>query len=244
LIAVKLEGVYTVYEGEKKPAIKNVNLKVERGEAVVVVGPNGAGKTTLLETINGLLKPVRGEVRVFGVNAVEKGREVRKRIGYVPQELFSSPSTPYLVEQVVVMGRYGRIGFFRGVSKEDWEKARWAMELVGILDLAKRPVGKLSGGQQQKVMIARALAKEPDLLLMDEAFSNLDANSRRDIIREILELKRKGLTVITVTHDIASIPREFNRGVLMDKGRIIADKSLNMLLSSREFKEVYGFKVS
>ena len=221
---VRLESVSTVYEGERRPAIKGVNLTVRKNELVYVVGPNAAGKTTLLETINGLLPLFKGEISVFGFDVQTHGRLVRCGIGYVPQDFMVKPGEPYKALDVVLMGRYGRIGILHRPEEEDREKAVKAMGLLGVEELANRPMGKLSGGQQQKVMIARAIAKEPRVLLLDEPFSNLDPESREKVPSLIRCLhEENGLTTLIVTHDIHNMMKECRRVVIMSNGRILVD---------------------
>lgn len=221
---IKLEDVSTVYEGAKRTAIKNVNLTVKKNELVYIVGPNAAGKTTLLETINGMLPTFKGKVTVFGLNVQNHGKQVRCNIGYVPQDFMVKPGEPYTALDVVLMGRYGQIGFLNHTSEEDKAQALDAMKQIGIEQLAGRPMGKLSGGQQQKVMLARALAKNPRILLLDEPFSNLDPDSRGQIPLLITKLhKEKDLTTLIVTHDIHHMPDECTRVIVVSNGRITFD---------------------
>ncbi len=221
---IKLEGVSTVYEGESRPAIKGINLTVKRNELVYVVGPNASGKTTLLETINGLLPPFNGKVSVFGLDVQSNGRKVRCQIGYVPQDFMVKPGEPYTALDVVLMGRYGQIGFLHHPEEKDKKKALEAMKLIGIQELADRPMGKLSGGQQQKVMLARALAKNPKILLLDEPFSNLDPDSRGQIPSLITKLhKEKDLTTLIVTHDIHHMLDNCTRVIVVTGGKVTFD---------------------
>ncbi|KYH42842.1 MAG: (zinc) transport protein(ABC transporter, ATP-binding protein) [Candidatus Bathyarchaeota archaeon B63] len=221
---VELYNVDTIYEGEALPAIKDINLEVSRGEFVTVIGPNGSGKTTLLETVNGLQKVTRGKVIVMGQDMSHNSLKVRKEIGYVPQDFISDPSVPFIVRDVVLMGRYGKIGVMRRPNEEDIKIAEEAMRIIGIEEFADRPIGKLSGGEQQKVMIARAIAQEPKLLLLDEPFSNLDIDSKRRISDILCRLHdENGLTTLMVTHDLLSIPKRCERVIVMSRGRIIAE---------------------
>ncbi len=221
---IKLEDVSTVYEGERKPAIKSIKLSVKRNELVYVVGPNASGKTTLLETINGLLPPFKGTVSVFGLDVQNHGRRIRCEIGYVPQDFMVKPGEPYTALDVVLMGRYGQIGFLHRPEEEDKKKAVEAMELIGVEELSGRPMGKLSGGQQQKVMLARALAKNPKILLLDEPFSNLDPDSRGQIPSLITRLhEERGLTTLIVTHDIHHMIDNCNRVIVVTNGKITFD---------------------
>lgn len=230
---IRLENVSTVYEGEKRAAVKDVDLAIQRGEFVYVVGPNGAGKTTLLEIINGLLVPSNGIVRVFGQDMKRDGRKIRCKIGYVPQDFIIEPSEPYTALDVVLMGMYGKIGVLRKPDSEDLEKALRAMKLLNVDKLAERTIGKLSGGQQQKVMIARAIAKDPEILLLDEPFSNLDVDSRLKIPELIGQLHLNfGMTTILVTHDTSRLLKLCNRMVIMNQGRIVADGKPAKVLSA------------
>jgi len=221
---IKLEDVSTVYEGERRPAIKGVNLTLKKNELIYVVGPNASGKTTLLETINGLLPPFKGKVSVFGLNVQSNGQKIRCQIGYVPQDFMVKPGEPYTALDVVLMGRYGQIGFLHHPEEKDKKKALEAMKIIGIQELADRPMGKLSGGQQQKVMLARALAKNPKILLLDEPFSNLDPDSRGQIPSLITKLhEEKDLTTLIVTHDIHHMIDNCNRVIVVTNGKITFD---------------------
>lgn len=221
---IELKNVSTVYEGEKRPAIRDVTLTVDEGEFIYIIGPNAAGKTTLLETINGLLPTFNGTVRVMGFDVRKNGYRVRREVGYVPQDFMVEPTEPYKVIDVVLMGRYGKIGAIRRVGREDVEKAIAAMRLLGIEKLAERPIGKLSGGQQQKVMIARAIAKEPKILLLDEPFSSLDPESREKVSSLMAKLNvERNITILMVTHDLHRMNEACKRIVVMNNGRIIAD---------------------
>ena len=221
---IKLEDVSTVYEGERRPAIKAINLTLKRNELVYMVGPNASGKTTLLETINGLLPPFKGKVSVFGLDMQNHGRRVRCKIGYVPQDFMVKPGEPYTALDVVSMGLYGQIGFLHQPKEKDMKKALEAMKLLGVEELVNRPMGKLSGGQQQKVMLARAIAKNPKILLLDEPFSNLDPDSRGKIPSLITRLhEEQDLTTLIVTHDIHHMIDQCNRVVVISNGRIMFD---------------------
>ena len=236
---IELRDVSTIYEGEKKPAIKNIDLSISENEFVYVIGPNACGKTTLLETIIGLLQPSQGEVYVLGCNMRKNGAKIRQKIGYVPQDFLTDPNEPFTALDVVMMGMFGKIGLLRKVNNEHKYKALKIMEKLGIRELANSPIGKLSGGQQQKVMIARALAKEPKILLLDEPFSNLDIKSKQKILRLIHKFhQEKGLTTIIVTHEISQVLMNKNnaRIIVMNEGRIVAEKTIEeFLLSVKEY---------
>lgn len=241
---VELENVDTIYEGEKIPAIRNINLKIKTGEFICIIGPNGAGKTTLLETINGILLSTQGKVRIMGKSIKKFGHFLRKEIGYVPQEMAVDELSPFLVEDVIMMGRFGKIGILKSLNSQDFEIMEKIIKWIKIEDLIRRPIGKLSGGQLQKVMIARALVKKPKILLLDEPFSNLDIKASQDISEKIYHLHLNSkLTVIMVTHNIGSIPVNSNKVMLINDGKIIQDNlsaddfRLNQLKSLYEGKD-------
>jgi zinc/manganese transport system ATP-binding protein len=239
--AVVMEDVSIVYEGERIPAIHQVDLKIRSGEFVTVLGPNGAGKTTLLEAINGLLPSTAGRVRVVGLDMATEGRQARKRTGYVIQNFALDPLDPFLCRDVVMMARAGRIGTLRFPDMGDWERVDQALEAVGMTTFADRPVGKLSGGEFQKVLLARAMAQDPDLLLLDEPFANLDIDARREALR-LLERWRKDreVTVVMVSHDISKVPRGCDRIVVIEKGRIVMDGPRDEVLASEELARLFG----
>jgi len=243
ITAIELLNIDTIYEGEKIPAIRDITLSIEKGEFLCIIGPNGAGKTTLLETINGLLEHTKGKVHIFGKEIRKFGPSIRKEIGYIPQEFAVDALTPFLVKDVILMGRFGKIGLLKSISNEDHLKARKAMRFVGINGLSVRPIGKLSGGQLQKVMIARALAKDPKILLLDEPFSNLDFNATADISQQISRLHdKRGLTTLIVIHDITSIPERCNRIIVMNRGKIVKDDSPEKVLHPELLKLAYGIE--
>ena len=229
---IRLMDLSAVYEGEKVPAVRAVDLSVRSGEFICIVGPNGAGKTTLLEVVNGILPHTSGTGTAFGLNISEHGDQVRKRIGYVIQNFEIDPLSPFLCRNVVMSGRAGKIGLLRFPTRHDWETVTRALSLVGMGSYASRPVGKLSGGEFQKILIARAIAQEPDLFLLDEPFANLDLKARGDVGQLIHELNRDGSTVLMVSHDVGSIPPSCTRILLMDKGRIIAQGPRDEMLQS------------
>lgn len=221
---IEVRGVYTAYEGADRPTLSDVSLTVRKGEYVVIGGPNGAGKTTLLETINGMLPITHGDAIVCGHSVRGNGVQVRRRVGYLLQNFSFDPLTPFTVEEVVMMGRFGTIGLFRKPGKEDREAVKSALGLLGIEDLAKRPIGQLSGGQQQKVLLAQNLARDPEILLLDEPFSNLDMFARESINRLLTCLVRKGITVMIVSHAFDDLPDRPVRVVVMQEGRIALDR--------------------
>lgn len=238
--AIHLKGISTIYEGEKIPVIKNINLKVNPGEYISVIGPNGAGKTTLLETINGLLDYKQGKGFVFGKKIHKNKTWIRKHTGYVIQNFDIDPLAPFLCKDIVMSGRTGKIGLLRFPTKEDWEKVWQSMSMVGMIDFAERPIGKLSGGEFQKILLARSLAKQPQLLLLDEPFSNLDFSSRKQIETLLNRIHEKeDITIMLVSHDIKNVPTNCNRIIVLDKGKIILDDEKEKVLQSETIENVF-----
>ena len=240
---IELKKIETIYEGERIPVIRDINLTVKPGEFIAIIGPNGAGKTTLLETINGLLGYTAGKGFVFGKEISKNKTEIRKEIGYVIQNFEMDPLAPFLCKDIVMSGRTGKIGMFRFASKRDWEAVRYSMGLVGMIDFACRPIGKLSGGEFQKVLLARALAQEPKLLLLDEPFSNLDFSARRQI--EILLNRiheQKQMTIVMVSHDLSFVPSRCARVIVIDQGEIIMDGKKEKILTSDVINTIFHKK--
>jgi len=221
---IQLHNIYTAYEGANRPTLTDISLSVEKGEYVIIGGPNGAGKTTLLETINGMLTITHGTATVCGYDVRKDGNRVRCNVGYLIQNFVFDPLTPFSVEEVVIMGRYGMIGTFRKPKEEDHIAARSAMSLLGIEDLKDTPIGQLSGGQQQKVLLALNLARNPEVLLLDEPFSNLDMFARDMINSLLIRLVNEGMTILIVSHAFDDLPDRDVRVVVMNKGKIMMNR--------------------
>ncbi len=218
---VELKDVWTTYEGASFPVIRGISFDIRPGEFVVVGGPNGAGKTTLLEAITGLLPVVRGSVSVCGRSIPADATDIRCRVGYVIQNFDFHPFTPYTVEEVVRMGRYGQIGWFRRESDQDHRAVEQAIHQLGISHLRGELIGKLSGGQQQKVLIAQNLAKEPSVLLLDEPFSNLDIRTRDEVSSLLCEICDAEIPVILVSHAFDCLPARDIRVIVMQDGKMV-----------------------
>jgi len=221
---ISIKNIYTAYEGAEYPVIKDVSIEIDAGEFVIIGGPNGAGKTTLLETINGILKITHGSACVIDMDVCSRGRDVRKKVGYVIQNFSFDPMSPFSVSEVVLMGRYGLIGPLKKPCEEDISKAEEAMKLLKIEDLADNPIGKLSGGQQQKVLIAQSIAKDPEILLLDEPFSNLDLLTREFVSGILADLANKGCTIVIVSHAFDALPDTNIRIIAMNDGKIVLDE--------------------
>jgi ABC-type Mn2+/Zn2+ transport system ATPase subunit len=213
--AVDVMGVSAGYNGHQ--ALEDVTFTIEEGCLAGLVGPNGSGKSTLLKVMLGLLKPWDGEVLFFG----EPMKEARERVGYMPQSELVDWSFPVTVTDVVLMGRYSKIGLFRRPSEHDREVAMAALERVRLVDRAKRQIGELSGGEQRRALIARALAQETDLLLLDEPLAGLDATAQHDLLELLERLRKEGKTLFVATHDLSCVAADFDHAVLINK-RVIA----------------------
>jgi ABC-type cobalamin/Fe3+-siderophores transport system ATPase subunit len=201
--------------------LQGVNIEAKPYEFVSIIGANGAGKTTLLKVVNGTLKPSGGKVRVLG-HDLSQYRDLnflRKDIGVVPQKSNSS-RFPIRVDEAVLMGRYGKIGLIRKPNKSDWDKAHEAMEAVGIGRFAMKLIYELSGGEQQKVAVARALAQEPLILLLDEPTTYLDSSSHSEIMETIHAVHHeRGLTTLLVSHDSRLVEHFSDRIYLLEDGK-------------------------
>lgn len=196
--ALELRDLSYSYDGT--PAVENANLTVRCGEFVTVVGPNGGGKTTLLRLVLGLLRPDSGRVRVFGCSPEES----KPRMGYVPQHSETDRSFPASVLDVVLMGRLGKTRLFGTYTRADADVAMAALADVEVAELSRRPFSRLSGGQRQRTLIARALASQPDILLLDEPTANLDIAMEQELYEILLRLKKR-LTLLLVSHDLAFV---------------------------------------
>jgi zinc transport system ATP-binding protein len=195
---VKIEDLWVRYDGE--PILEGVNLSIRQDDFLGVIGPNGGGKTTLLKIILGLLLPTRGMVSVLG----KLPKRSRKNIGYVPQSNLFDRDCPINVWDVILMGRFGGTGLFKRYSRKDDEAVQKALETVGVPDLKDRQIGKLSGGEQQRVFIARALVSQPKLLLLDEPTASVDPAMQTEFY-ELLEKLKSHMAIVLVSHDISAI---------------------------------------
>lgn len=226
-------------------ALNSISLEIYEGEFIGIAGPNGAGKTTLLTAINGLGSLFRGSVNIFGIRMnARSATGIRKEIGYVPQMLNIDPRMPFKVGEVVMMGRYGRIGLFKRLSSKDKKIVDEMVDLVGIRNLLKRPVGHLSGGEQKKVAVARALVQEPRILLLDEPLSNLDINAQAGILELVDRIhQKKHLTSIVVMHNLDLLPKNCSRMVLLKDAKVIFDGPLDEALDEEILSKLYGCRV-
>ncbi|MBN1458799.1 MAG: metal ABC transporter ATP-binding protein, partial [Armatimonadetes bacterium] len=199
---IELEHLTVSYQHQV--ALEDITLAVPAGQFLAVVGPNGSGKTTLLKVVLGLVRPTAGTVRVFGKSPWRLGQE-RRRIGYVPQGTNADVQFPVRVFEAVMMGRYGRMGLGRRAEAKDIEAVQRAMQRGGIERLANEPIARLSGGQRQRVFVARALANDPELLLLDEPTTGVDVAATGTLYELLHTLHEEGMTILVVSHDIGVV---------------------------------------
>ncbi|GAB6116813.1 MAG: ABC transporter related [Caldanaerobacter subterraneus] len=237
---VELKNVSFAYDTKK--ILNNISLKINKGEFVAIIGPNGSGKSTLVNIMVGNLIPTSGEVLYDGVNL--QNIKNRSFISYVPQKSYSfNASFPASVEEVVSMGLYAKKGLFKKLSKKDWEEVYEALKIVDMLDYKHRLIGRLSGGQLQRVFIARSLVAKPEILFLDEPTTGIDAKSEKALYAILEKLnKEKGITIVMVTHDVWAITNRVSRIICMSEGKI-NEKCEAVDLTAGELAEVYGYPV-
>jgi len=220
---------------DRKPVLQAVSLDVQPGRLVGLIGPNGAGKSTLLMAALELVRRQRGEVKFFG----QSYAKASGRVAYIPQRESVDWEFPIRAVDVVAMGLYRKIGWFRRVRGEHRARAMGALEQVGLADEVNTQIGELSGGQQQRVFLARALVQEADLFLLDEPFAGVDAETEEAVLRMLHELRDRGATAIVVHHDLTTVEANFDDVILLNRQVIAAGPTTEVFL--REMLErTYG----
>ncbi len=222
-----------------KPVLWDIDLEVPKGVLMAVVGPNGAGKTTLIKAIIDLVPRAAGRVLIDGKTLAEN----RHRVSYVPQKGTVDWDFPTNVLDVVEMGRYGALGWFRRPRKADREAAMRALAMVGMDDFAGRHISQLSGGQQQRVFLARALVMNAEIYIMDEPFQGVDAVTERAIIELLRKLRSDGKTVLAVHHDLQTAPEYFDMITLLNV-RKIASGPIETVFTAENLAKTYGGNVA
>jgi zinc transport system ATP-binding protein len=221
--------------------LQGVNLEIREGTFLGLIGPNGGGKTTLLRAILGLVRPDRGMIRVYGLPP--EHRHNRGRIGYLPQRAYADLTFPVTVFDVALMGRYSRIGLWRRPSAEDRHRVMENLKVVEMAHLKDRPIGHLSGGEQQRVFIARALASEPRMLLLDEPTAGVDTKARESFYKFLGRLKKDfSLTIVLVSHDIGVIPYHTDEIACLNHRLHLHGKSPDVL-DADALSQAYGCEV-
>ncbi|MGI6499099.1 MAG: metal ABC transporter ATP-binding protein [Oscillospiraceae bacterium] len=234
IYAVEVEDLTVAYDA--KPVLWDIDLKIPKGQLMAVVGPNGAGKTTLIKAMLGLLKPVTGAVRFLDGSGDLRG--LKHRIGYVPQSGSVDWDFPATVQDVVLMGCYGKLGWIRRPGKADAELAKQTLQKVGMQAYASRQISQLSGGQQQRVFLARALAQEAEVYFMDEPFKGVDTQTERAIVALLKDLKKQGKTVVVVHHDLQTVPDYFDWVTLINL-RVVASGPVEDVFHEENLKKTY-----
>lgn len=233
-VAIAFEGVCAGYFG--RDVLDEVTFSIDRGDFVGIIGPNGSGKSTLLKAIAGIHPIQCGNATVLGE---DPNHVDRRRIGYVPQIETVNWAFPVSVFDVVLMGRYGKIGLFKRPSKKDVDAVRAALEEVGMSDRADSLIGQLSGGQQQRAFVARALVQEPDLLLLDEPIAGVDAGSQHAIFTLLEARNNAGMTIVATTHDLSCVATWFGK-VLCLNHRVIAYGPPSEVLNEATLSATFG----
>ena len=234
--ALCIEGVSVAFG--RHPAVEDVHLCLQPGSAMALIGPNGAGKSTLLRAALGLVPVARGSVRVFG----RAPAEARDLVAYVPQADTLDAQFPVSVDQVVLMGRYRKVGWFRRPGKADRRMARSALARVGMDHVGSKRFGALSGGQRQRVLLARAIAQEPKLLLLDEPFNALDVTTSELLVRLLGEFRAEGAAVLMATHDLAVAHLTCGEACLINR-RLVAAGPIDSTLTPELLAAAYGTHV-
>jgi len=223
----------------RKPVLWDVGFDIPPGKLVAIVGPNGAGKSTLLKGIMDLVPKASGRVEIFGKSYGQN----RQRVGYVPQRETVDWDFPVNALDVVTMGLYQQVGWFRPIRKKHRDLAFNALSRVGIADLAQRQISQLSGGQQQRTFLARALVQDADLYLMDEPFAAVDAATERAIIEILRGMKEDGKTAVVIHHDLQKVPDYFDYVVLLNM-RIVAHGPVEEVFHSENLQKTYGGRLT
>lgn len=227
---------------DKLEIVHGIDFDVDRGEFVCVLGPNGCGKTTTLKTVLGLIRPMAGTIEMDGVSTIDMREEERAKLfAYIPQS--HTPPFPFTVADVVILGRTPYINKLARVSEHDKDVAYDCMERMGVAKFADHPYTELSGGQQQLVLIARALTQEPELLIMDEPTASLDFGNQQLVLQQMRHLAEEGTSVLMVTHDPDHALYCAHRVIVMEEGRILTEGDPNKVLDSELLERIYNTKV-
>lgn len=229
---------------DQKIVFKNLNLKLYLGQNIIIIGPNGAGKSTLLSLIDRTLYPKVKQgsyLKIFGTDLIDIWL-LRERIGYVSKEIDKRIERNILTENVILSGLHGKLGTCKleKIDKYSKFKLNQIIQEIGLEKLTKTPYGKLSEGQRRKVLIARALAHEPDVLVLDEPTAHLDISSQHELIILLEQLCRQGKTLVTVTHNLDLINKETHRVLLLKSGEIVGDGSPIEELTSSKLSKLYN----
>lgn len=223
----------------RKPVLWDVDLDIPEGQLVGIIGPNGAGKSTLIKAALDLVPKVSGRVTVYG----KPYRKQRNLVGYVPQRETVDWDFPVSALDVVTMGQYGKIGWFRPIMRRHRAASMDALERVGLADYARRQISQLSGGQQQRVFLARALAQDASLYFMDEPFASVDASTERAIVGVLQDLRARQKTVLVVHHDLQTVAEYFDHLILLNM-RVVAHGPTSRVFTEENLQKTYGGRLT
>jgi manganese/zinc/iron transport system ATP- binding protein len=237
--SLPLEVQHLTVSFDRKPVLWDVTFSAGAGRLIGVVGPNGAGKSTLFKAIMDLLPRVEGKVSVFGKTFSKH----RRRVGYVPQRESVDWDFPVSALDVVTMGLYPEIGWFRPVRQEHRSRAMLGLERLGIADLAGRQINELSGGQQQRTFLARALVQNADLYLLDEPFAAVDAATETVIVDVLRDLRAEGKTVLVIHHDLQTVTEYFDSVLLLNL-RVVAFGATEQVFHTENLQKTYGGRLT
>lgn len=236
-LALSVDDLTVAYD--EKPAIWDIDLDVPEGALMAIVGPNGAGKSSLIKAVLNLIPRAAGTVSFYG----EPYEAARSLVGYVPQRGSVDWDFPTSVLDVVTMGLYGKLGWFRRPGKAERALALGALEQVGLVDFADRQISQLSGGQQQRAFLARALVQDARIYLMDEPFAAVDAVTENAIVSILRQLKERGKTILVVHHDLQTVAEYFDWATLLNV-EIIASGPTAETFTLENLRKTYGGRVS
>lgn len=209
-----VEGLSVIYSNGHK-ALDNASFSIPRQSITALVGINGSGKSTLFKAIMGFVKSSGGRIELFGGSV--KDALKANLVAYVPQNEEIDWDFPVLVKDVVMMGRYGHMGFLKIPNDNDYEIVKDSLKKVGMLELENRQISELSGGQRKRVFLARALAQQSEIILMDEPFTGIDVNTEEEIMELLREMKAEGKVMLISTHNLGSVPEFCDRTILLNK---------------------------
>ncbi len=233
-----LEAKNITFSYNTTAIIKDITLSLEQGEFLGIIGPNGAGKSTMLRILCGILEPQSGNVLILNKNIRDIDRKNRaQKISFVPQETHFALN--FLVEDVVLLGRYPYLSPFQREQREDIEAVEHALAYANVMEFRKRPINSLSSGERQRVVLARALVQQPEILLLDEPTSHLDLHHQYAIMELLRKLNAERLSIITVNHDLNLASLYCQRLVLMHEGTIFSEGSPQSLINGKTLKQVY-----
>ena len=234
-MSIDVQDLTVIYD--RKPVVWDIRLSIPKGAMVAVIGPNGAGKSTLIKAMLDLVPSISGKVRFFGKTL----SEMQGNIAYVGQRLSVDWDFPITAFEVVMMGLYGRLGWFRRPSKKDRERVLESLDKLGMLALKDRQISDLSGGQQQRLFVGRALLQEADVYFFDEPFVGIDVTTEALIIEILRELAAKGKTIFVVHHDLNTVEQYFNYAVMLNM-RLVAAGPMKEVYSAENVVKAFGQK--